>query len=528
MTALHSFEQFLNTFIPNVSSKNRQLNKATWILETTGSADAADLQAELDAECRLLYSDPQIYQQLLAWDKDPAIRDPLLKRQLNILIRSFKRNMIPPALLMEISKQEAALQCSYANFRASIDGAAVSDNELREMLKKEDNPSKRKKAWEASKQIGRLAAPQILSLVNLRNQTAQKAGYTDYFQMMLSLQEVDQTWLFNTLDDLSHRSEKAYIEALNTIEKAQCARFGVTGADLGPWAWSDPFCQEDPLDSCALDSLVVNVDMSDVGIRFYQRIGIDIKPILARSDMFERQGKSQHAFCLNVDRGADVRTLNNVRPSIKWMETVLHEFGHAIYEVGFDPTLPWLLREPPHMITTEAMALMAGRQAYLPDLLVNFLGSTNDTLIQKATDSLKRRQLIFSRWVLVMTHFEKALYQNPHQNLNQLWWDLVEEHQRIRPPKGREKESDWAAKYHLALAPVYYYSYLLGEMFASALEETLLKESKESSLASPEAGSFLQDRLFFPGNRMSWADLIKDVTGQPLSGDAWLRQFAKH
>ncbi len=83
MTHPHPFEQFLAVFVPKVAQKTRQLNKAFWILETTGRSDAADLKAELDAEVRLLYNDRKTYEKLLEWDKDNALNDPLLKRQLN-------------------------------------------------------------------------------------------------------------------------------------------------------------------------------------------------------------------------------------------------------------------------------------------------------------------------------------------------------------------------------------------------------------------------------------------------------------
>ena len=80
----HPFEQFLNTFVPEVARKSKQLNKAFWILETTGSTDAADLKADLDTELRFLFNDPSTYEKLLVWDKDPSLIDPILKRQLNI------------------------------------------------------------------------------------------------------------------------------------------------------------------------------------------------------------------------------------------------------------------------------------------------------------------------------------------------------------------------------------------------------------------------------------------------------------
>ena len=73
------------------------------------------------------------------------------------------------------------------------------------------------------------------------------------------------------------------------------------------------------------------------------------------------------------------------------------------------------------MITTEAMALLAGRQAYLSEPLVHLVGASpkKKILQEKAEKSLARRQLIFSRWVLVMTAFESELYRNPDQNLPQ-------------------------------------------------------------------------------------------------------------
>lgn len=514
--------KFLDEFVPSVAAKSRQLNKVHWILETTGASDAADLRAELDLELRLSFQDPKVYKALLKWEKDKTISDPVLKRQINVLIRTFKQNMLPKELLEEIAKKEAALSQLYANFRPKFEKKPLSENEIREVLKEENDPKRRKKVWEASKEIGEVLAPKILELVALRNKAARLLGYKDYFQMQLELQEVDSKWLLKTLADLAKRSDKTYAEVLKGIEKQLSKRFGVSVKELGPWAWGDPFCQEDPLDTQELDQLVDEVNMEKASVGFYQAMGIDVKPILQKSDMWERPGKNQHAFCINIDRGEDVRTLNNVQPSIKWMETILHELGHAIYELGFDGKLPWLLREPPHMITTEAMALIAGRQAYRSGALRKLLppSAHNDKLLKKADESLKRRQLIFSRWVLVMTEFESELYRNSDRDLNDLWWSLVEKYQMIKRPENRKGKSDWAAKYHIGLAPVYYFSYLLGEMFASAMELQV------GSLASSKAGHYFRQKLFQPGNRMSWHELVGHVTGSPLNAEAWLKQFS--
>lgn len=523
----HPFEKFLERFIPPFEKKFAQLNKATWILETTGSSDAADLRADIDAELRILLSDSAAYEQLLSWENSGEIIDPILQRELNVLIRSFQQNQIPPELLAKIAEKESRLSQSYASFRPELEGKKVSENEIRGILKNENDVAKRKRAWEASKKIGEPLSLQILELVELRNLAARSLGYTDFFQMQLELQEVDGKWLLRTFDDLSQKSDAAYTSVLKEIEESQKKRFAVSSQELGPWAWCEPFCQEDPLDTRELDQLVQGVDIVGNSVAFYDHMGCDVRTILERSDMWERPGKNQHAFCMNVDRKGDIRTLNNVQSSIKWLETVLHEFGHAIYDAGIDPKLPWLLREPPHMITTEAMALLAGRQAYRRQALALLVGSSpkKEPLVEKADFSLKRRQLIFSRWVLAMTAFESELYRNPSQDLNRLWWSCVEKYQKIQAPQNREGKWDWATKYHIGLAPVYYFSYLLGEMFASSIQESLDTECGSSQIASKKAGAFLQERLFHPGNRMPWDELVKHVTGHKLTSDAWLREF---
>lgn len=524
---MHPFESFLEDFVPKVSRKSRQLNQVEWLLETTGAPDAAALKAEFSAEYRMFFHDNGQFQKLLAWDKDEGIKSPLLKRQLNVLIRAFKQNQIPKEIVEDIANKEARLSQTFGNFRPVYDGKKISDNEILALLKNENDFKRRRKVWECSKEIGEVLAPQILELVKVRNKAATSLGYSDYFQMQLALQEVDGKWLAGMLDQLMHKSDAAYGQLVNTIETKLAKRFGVHVKELGPWAWSEPFGQSDPLDTLELDSLAANVDIVETSRAFYETLGLDVGPILARSDMYERPGKNQHAFCTSIDRYQDVRTLNNVRPTIKWLETVLHELGHAVYDLGYGEKLPWLLRAPPHMITTEAMALLAGRQAYLYEPLCRLIPDHKgkEGLMRMAEESLKRRQLIFSRWVLVMTQFEQELYRDPHQPLNKLWWELVSKFQGIRPPEGCEGKSDWAAKYHIGLAPVYYFSYLLGELFASSIEESLKKVTGDSSLSSKACGEFLHEKLFKPGDSMSWFELIKHVTGAPLSGDAWLKQF---
>ena len=103
---------------------------------------------------------------------------------------------------------------------------------------------------------------------------------------------------------------------------------------------------------------------------------------------------------------------------------------------------------------------------------------------------------MFARWVQVMVRFERALYADPERDLDRLWWDLVERYQRVKRPEGR-RAPDWAAKIHLATAPVYYHAYLMGECTASQLHRHVVRREDLAHCRVHERSPALQ-RLCAP------------------------------
>ena len=149
-----------------------------------------------------------------------------------------------------------------------------------------------------------------------------------------------------------------------------------------------------------------------------------------------------------------------------------------------------------------------------------------------AREEQRAQLLILARWCLVMAHFERALYQNPEQDLNRLWWRLVARYQNVRPPENRETLPDWASKIHLAVSPVYYHNYLLGELFASQLLDTLRDRvlppgvTDADLVQSRAVGEYLRGAVFAHGARLPWNDLIREATGEPLRPDYFVQQLA--
>ena len=98
--------------------------------------------------------------------------------------------------------------------------------------------------------------------------------------------------------------------------------------------------------------MFANADILALCRKFYAGIGLPIDDVIARSDLYEKPGKSPHAFCTDIDREGDVRVLANIVPNEYWMGTMLHELGHSVYSSKNIPaSVPYVLRTEAHILT---------------------------------------------------------------------------------------------------------------------------------------------------------------------------------
>ena len=132
-----------------------------------------------------------------------------------------------------------------------------------------------------------------------------------------------------------------------------------------------------------------------------------------------------------------------------------------------------------------------------------------------------------------MYHFEKQLYADPDQDLNSLWWDMVEKYQYVKRPEGRDMP-DWAAKIHFTQAPCYYHNYLLGELMASQINHDMaekipgMKTDKGINyVGQTEIADYLRENIFKPGNLYPHNEMIKKATGEYLTPKYYVQDFVK-
>lgn len=512
-----NLSEFLTRVNEELKTLEREVAICYWNLTATGKKEWEKRFIESDFKLREYLSDREKFD-LVNKFLELNNLSPFEERQLILLRNAMLPNQIDKETLRKISEKETEIEGTFTNFRGEIDGKKVTNNEIEEILRNEKDLSLRKKAWEASKEIGEVVGPKILELVKLRNEIARKFGYKNYYEMMFSLQELHVDSIHSIFKEFKNKTDKAFKEMKNRVDYVLSERFNVPKDSLMPWHYSDPFFQEVPLIyNIPFDEVFKSMNIENLVRKTYESIGMEVSDIIKRSDLYEREGKNQHAFCIHIDRSGDVRILANIRPNERWTETMLHEMGHAVYDKYLDMNLPFILREPSHIFTTEAVAMFFGRLSRKWIWYRDIVGVKEklEKYSEKIDELLKLQLMISARWIITFVFFERELYER-EENISNIWYDFVSENQFLNVPEERRNRFDWASKIHFGTNPVYYQNYLLGEMMASQMDE-FMKANISSYLFKKEVGDFFIEKIFRKGSSVRWDELLISSTGETLN-----------
>lgn len=535
VTATKLGQDLINAYSREIRPLEIETAWAWWRANTSGKDE--DFQAKEAAQNRLdaALGNPMHFMALKRLHERGTRDLDLVGRQVELLYLMHLEKQVSPEILRAMTAKANAVEQAFNVYRAEVDGKLLTDNAIRDILKTSLDSGLRQRAWEASKAVGGKVVKDLLELVRLRNAAAKELGFHDYHAMQLALNEQQQHQVVALFDQLDALTRAEYAKVKDDLDTRLAASFNIKKDALRPWHYSDLFFQEAPavfgLDP---DAVYQGVDLVAVTRAFYASIGLPVDDVIRNSDLFEKPGKSPHAFCTDIDRSGDnVRVLANVVSGDYWMSTLMHEFGHAVYSSKNIPdSLPPLLRTEGHILATEGIAMMFERLNKSATWLTQMgIHVADPAAFDAAQHKMERAKLlIFSRWCQVMLRFELGLYADPNQDLNKLWWDLVEKYQLIKRPEGRNAP-DYASKIHIVSAPAYYHNYMMGQLFASQLHHTIasvvekLPPRDAVYVGNPEVGRFISARVFAPGRSINWDDLTYFATGERLRPEAFAEDF---
>jgi peptidyl-dipeptidase A len=523
-------KEFISSYEKKAIPLYRESALTSWNANISGKEEDYAKSEKASFAYARIFTDTAAFAELKAIRQSGAVKDSILAREMELLYNSYLGGQVDTALIAEQIKMETEITKKYGNFSAKVNGKEVTDNEIEKILRESTNNKELQNAWEGSKMIGPEVADDIIKLVKHRNVIARKLGFSNYHEMSLRLSGQEPAEVTAILDQLDTLTRATFENLKSEIDTYLAKRDRIKPADMKPWNYQNRYFQEAPeIYKVDFDKYYAKKDPAQLASLFYDGIGLNAERILTLSDLYEKPGKNQHAFCTDIDRKGDVRVLTNIQPDSYWMNTILHELGHGVYSYYNDIDLPFILRDAAHTFTTEAIANLFGRFATDPDWMYG-MGiidqKERDAIKTDSFKALRLQTLVFSRWVQVMYRFEKSMYENPDQDLNSLWWNMVEKYQLIKKPEGRNMP-DWATKIHVALYPCYYHNYLLGDLLASQLYNYINMNitGNNSFVNNKEVGNYLREKVFRPGARYYWNDMIEKATGEKLTAKYYAREF---
>jgi peptidyl-dipeptidase A len=480
--------------------------------------------------------------------------EPLQVRQLEaILYNAGSDPQTVAPLVKEKIRASVAQTEKLFGFQFMLDGKAVSANDLDEILRKETDPGKRLKAWEASKEVGKGLKEGLVNLRRLRNETVQALDYHDFFSYQVSDYGMTTREMMDLMRRLNQELRPLYRE-LHTYARYELAKkYGAKEVpDFLPAHWLPNRWAQDW--GAMLEVKGLNIDSAlstksaewvvKEGESLYKSLGFSALPqtFWERSSLYPYPAdsavkKNNHASAWHLDLGTDVRSLMSVEPNAEWYETTNHELGHIYYFMAYtNPDVPPLLRGGANRAFHEAMGSMMGMAAMQKPYLIGRglvpENAATDSIRQLLKEALQHVVFIpFSAGV--MSEFEKALYADnlSPDEFNKKWWELVKQYQGVVPPAARGEEyCDAATKTHINDDAAQYYDYALSTVLMFQLHqhiaEKILQQPATATnyFGNEEIGDFLR-KIMRPGASRNWRDVLKDATGEEMNAKAMLRYF---
>jgi len=532
-------------------------NLAQWTLNTrivkgdTLSQQLADAADKVVAEytgSKANIDSAQKYLQL----KDQLT--PLQVRQFEVILFNAGNNPATAGDIVtrRISTTNKQLSALYG-FKFTIDGKAVTTGRIDEILESSNNLQERRKAWTASKEVGKTLKAGLDSLQYLRNASVTPLGYKDFFDynareygmgeddvIKLTRQFITEVWpLYRELHTWARYT---------LAERYKQPVPDYIPADWLPNRWGQDWSSLVDVKGLSIDS-VLKVHgaewMAHQSEAFYKSLGFDpLPPVFwEKSSLYPVPAdspftKNNHASAWHMDMANDVRSLESITPTTDYWSTVLHEFGHIYYYMSYSrPEIPVILRSGANRGFHEAFGTMMG----LASLQKPFLENLN--LIPKNTttnDTLKLLKEALSYVVSlpwssgVMTEFEYNLYAKklPKEQYNQAWWKLVKQFQGIVPPTERGEEyCDAATKTHINDDPAQYYDYSIASVlvfqFHTHIADSILHQDPHATnyWGNKAVGDFLK-KVMSPGASIDWRQQLKDDLHTDMSAKPMVAYFS--
>lgn len=549
-------QQFIDDYTETYQQLDYEASKAAWLANTDISDKHDSLNVAADKALAEFIGKKEIIEKAQSLLEQKQQLDDRQALQLRKILQkaAHRPGTIPQVVerLIEAETKQNSLLYGFDFVLRDEKGKAaiVSANEMDRILVESRDLDERLRAWEASKEVGKVLKDGLTDLQDLRNQAAREMGYSSFFALEVSDYGMSVEEMMTLMDGLVEELRPLYSE-LHTWARYELAeRYnqpvpGKLPAHWLPNRWGQSWTGI--VESVTMDDLFRDKSpewIVQTAEDFYVSLGFDTlnQNFWEHSDLYpveegSDRKKNNHASAWHLDLEDDYRSLMSVESNYRWFGTTHHELGHIYYYIEYsNPDVPLLLRRGANRSYHEGigtlMEVAASQQPYLQHLGLLPEDTEIDEMQWLLNEALDNVVFIpFSAGT--MTHFEYDLYEKelPKDQYNQRWWELVEKYQGIVPPSPRgEAYCDAASKTHINNDPAQYYDYALSNILVYHLHDYIARNILNQDprncnyYGNEEVGDFLK-KIMRPGASKDWRKVLQDATGEELSARAMLEYF---
>ncbi|KAI9337274.1 oligoendopeptidase [Obelidium mucronatum] len=540
-----SVSEFIDSFNLEYESKHKAFENNFWAtkmnLAGNSSEDLARTKNELDQFLGSVENLEKVNGFLARPDLTADERKTLL-----IFQRTFKCYIITNpegvtlreelnALEAKLAEDRRAMKLGYVN-PENGEFVAASTVQLMTLIRSSENEALRKSCYEGLRSIGPFIAPQFIEIVNKRNKLARLLGFVDFYDYKVQAAEgFGKATLFPILETLVQRARPILDDTLEKLANEK-------GADaLKPWNTSFALAgslakEKDPY--FPFETAV------NAWARSFAALGIKYEGATMQLDLCDRKGKYSNGFChwpqpawTSSKRGwvpsqanfTSLATPGQVGSGLNALVTLMHEGGHAAHFANVRQPSPLFSQEraPTSIPYAENQSMfldsLVGDAAWLARYAYSKDGQVIPwELIEKEIQTMHTYKIFRLTALCSTVMYERKLYEVPEAELTPEALFALADATEIEVQGIMSGRPLLAVPHPLTdESAAYMHGYVMAEMAVFQTRKHFLKKYG-TIVDNPQIGEDLKSVYWVPGNSRMFLDLVKEMTGEELSGDAWL------
>jgi oligoendopeptidase F len=464
---------------------------------------------EIQKQIREAETEPEFLARL----KTAKFRDPVIRRRQELFLDEATVTQISSdaalsKLVEEITRDEA-------DMRYDVGGRSMTRSELNNLLGHEPDRELRRQAWLVQQQLTAKTGERIRSAMKMRRTLAAQYSDRSFVDLMLSHKGIrSQRQLLAWFEDIQCETEPEYQRLLAHL------RTELKVETVEPWDLDYYFST---LTSGFEEKKFVPERAWEQVKRVAATLGYNFEKLPVDTTISEITfGGGTYPILYRKE----VKILVNKYKGLRFVDTLFHESGHGLhYSYDFEPQsngssqpsfiLEANFAEPFDEGLGQVMALMI----YRPQFADAVFGLT-PAEITAMKESYRLKSLYDLRGTIADSMFEFAAYENPDQDLSALYDRVASKYLGVPMHGG----STWAFDPFFASGPIYLQSYVLAEMVGRQVHHTVTQRFGQQW--GVEAGSFLKEKFFARGGRLTLDEIMEEGTGEPLTDKYLIRALS--